>query len=297
MRKKRNKNFYLLLILGVVFVLLFVFTGKEKKEEIEIAPKEIITQSENFKNLSTEKSKGEEKKSKIEEVREKPVYKKEIKNYNRALVAIVVDDMGLGREIEKEVLKIKYPLTISLLPVKDNNRININKNFQIILHQPMEPENPETDPGSGKITTEMTEEEIKKQLQKNLEKVPQAVGINNHMGSLATSKKEVMSAVLDVVKERNLFFLDSKTSANSCGYSLAKYLNIPAIQRDVFLDGVKEKNYIKNQFLLLEKIAIKKGYAVGIIHPHRESISVLKEMLPEMEKKGIKFVHVSELVR
>lgn len=292
MRKKRKK-FYLILILVLLIILLWIFQKREEKKTIY--SKGIITQRlENYTPVRDEEFKKFKKKELKEKLKTKIEREVKIKHYKPALVSIIIDDMGQGTNIEKEILNLKYPLTISLLP--HNNSYKINKNFQVILHQPMEPENPKIDAGKSAITTKMEKEEIRKQIEVNLKNMPLAIGVNNHMGSLATSEEEVMSAVLEVVKEKNLFFVDSRTSANSCGYSLAKSMNIPTIKRDVFLDGKRNESYIRGQFLLLEEIAQKKGYAVGIIHPHKESIAVLKEMIPKMEKEGIKFVHISELV-
>jgi polysaccharide deacetylase 2 family uncharacterized protein YibQ len=275
----------------LIFLLIFGFFGKKEEEKKEIIlPKGIIKGKIDYLKIP------EKKQEQIKRELKTKFVKKE-KNYKTSLIAIIIDDMGTGREIEKEILEIKYPLTLSFMPTNFSKSYNLGKNFEILLHQPMEPENPNISSGEKAITTRMTPEEIKNQLRENLKDVPLAVGVNNHMGSLATSNKEVMLAVLEVIKEKNLFFVDSKTSKNSCGYSLAKSLNIPSLERDVFLDGKRDKDYIREKFLLLQKISKEKGYAVGIIHPHKESIAVLKEVLPEIEKEGIKLVHISKLVR
>jgi polysaccharide deacetylase 2 family uncharacterized protein YibQ len=275
----------------LIFLLIFGFFGKKEEEKKEIIlPKGIIKGKIDYLKIP------EKKQEQIKRELKTKFVKKE-KNYKTSLIAIIIDDMGTGREIEKEILEIKYPLTLSFMPTNFSKSYNLGKNFEILLHQPMEPENPNISSGEKAITTRMTPEEIKNQLRENLKDVPLAVGVNNHMGSLATSNKEVMLAVLEVIKEKNLFFVDSKTSKNSCGYSLAKSLNIPSLERDVFLDGKRDKDYIREKFLLLQKISKEKGYAVGIIHPHKESIAVLKEVLPEIEREGIKLVHISKLVR
>lgn len=112
----------------------------------------------------------------------------------------------------------------------------------------------------------MESDDVKCILYDALEEVEYAVGINNHMGSKATQDKRIMKSILEVAKEKKLFFVDSKTSPKSVVLETAKELGVPCLCRDVFLDGTKDVNHIRKQVLKLGDVALEKGYAIGIGH-------------------------------
>lgn len=216
-------------------------------------------------------------------------------------IVIIMDDLGNNLGIAKELMNMDQRITFSVLPkLKYSKQIAEEaslKNKEVILHLPMEPLSRKNKPGPGSITDDMTPEEIQKQVEDDIKSVPHIVGMNNHMGSKAASNANVMESVLSVVKQEGLFYVDSVTSAKSKGYNTAQKLNLPAAKRDVFLDGIQDKKYVKSQIKKLVEIAKKKGLAVGIGHPHQSTVDALKEMLPQLEKEGIQIVPASEVVK
>lgn len=216
-------------------------------------------------------------------------------------VVIIIDDLGNNLGVARELLGMDKQITFSVLPKLKYSKLIADEassqNKEVILHLPMEPVNRKNKPGPGVVTENMTAEEIQKQVEDDIKSVPHIVGMNNHMGSKATSDAQVMESVLSVVKQEGLFYVDSVTSPESKGFDTAQKLNLPSAKRDVFLDGVQDKAYIKLQIKKLKELAKKKGLAVGIGHPHPETVKALKEMLPEFEKEGIQIVPASEVVK
>jgi polysaccharide deacetylase 2 family uncharacterized protein YibQ len=216
------------------------------------------------------------------------------------LISIVIDDMGYGREIEKEILKIPYPLTISVIPqLKDSSRIAklaYNSGFEVLLHQPLESKNPDYNKMLGLITADMNKAEIKHTIMKNLETVPYAVGANNHEGSKAMEEEETVAVILNYLKEKNLFFLDSLTTPYSCTRKVAKNKDIPYLVRNTFLDNKKEEKYIEEQLWELVSQSSSNGQAIGIAHPSPETLNALKDTLPKIEAEGVQIVPVSQLL-
>ena len=105
-----------------------------------------------------------------------------------------------------------------------------------------------------------------------------------------------MQSVLKVLKGREMFFVDSKTSPASVGYSLARKMGLKAGTRQVFLDNVQNVAAIKAQLRQVADTARKRGSAIAICHPHQTTIQALSSMLPAMKKDGITFVYASQLV-
>lgn len=222
----------------------------------------------------------------------------------KARVAIVIDDFGqLNATGVKEIFSLGIPITCAVMPNLENTRTHADeaarRGYQVIVHLPLEPvKGKKSWLGPGAITTELKDEEIKSITKKDFDSVPHAVGFNNHMGSAATTSDIIMRPILQLARERNFFVLDSLTTNRSVMRSLSKDIGVPFAERDVFLDNVKNLKYVKRQLRDLSQKALKNGEAIGIGHVGyggRVTAKALKEMIPLMQKMGIKFVYVSEI--
>jgi polysaccharide deacetylase 2 family uncharacterized protein YibQ len=165
-----------------------------------------------------------------------------------------------------------------------------------MLHQPMEPGNyPDVNPGPGALLTSMTPDALIAQLNENLARIPGVKGVNNHMGSKLTASAAQMRQIFTILKKRQLFFVDSRTTAETLCRPSAELLHLPFAERDVFIDHIQTEKFVRKQLKLLIKRAQKQGYAIGIAHPHPVTLKVLTEMLPEL-KEAVFLTHASEVV-
>ncbi len=215
-------------------------------------------------------------------------------------VAIIIDDIGYDKKMAEGFLALDVPLTFSLLPMGTfNHRIidkALKKDVEIMLHQPMEPSDyPDVNPGPGALLTTMNPDELISQLSANLDKLPQVKGVNNHMGSKLTASSEQMRQIFTILKKRGLFFVDSRTTADTRCRQSAALLHLPFAERDVFIDHEQTPAFVRKQLKLLVKRARRQGYAIGIGHPHAVTLKVLKEMLPELQA-AISLTHASAVV-
>lgn len=215
-------------------------------------------------------------------------------------VAIIIDDIGYDRKMADGFLDLDVPLTFSVLPMGTFNHSIIDKSLkkdvEIMLHQPMEPGNyPDVNPGPGALLTSMTPDELIAQLNENLARIPGVKGVNNHMGSKLTASAAQMRQIFTILKKRQLFFVDSRTTAETLCRPSAELLHLPFAERDVFIDHIQTEKFVRKQLKLLIKRARKQGYAIGIAHPHPVTLKVLKEMLPEL-KEAVYLTHASEVV-
>lgn len=223
-------------------------------------------------------------------------------------IAIIIDDLGHSLRAAKPLFNIEYPLTLSILPGLRHSLSLAERMsqppFEIILHLPLEPEaRGRWERGrweQGTIMVAMSEEEVRSWMEKHLEPLlPYISGVNSHMGSKATTDKELMSIVLEEIKKRGLYFIDSYTTDRSVALEVARSLGLRAASRQVFLDSGRRRNdpaYIRGQMEELAEIARKEGQAIGIGHPKAVTLKVLQEMMPELAEEGIQFVTVSEVV-
>jgi polysaccharide deacetylase 2 family uncharacterized protein YibQ len=130
-----------------------------------------------------------------------------------------------------------------------------------------------------------------------LDTVPYAAGVNNHEGSLGTADQQLMGELMPLLHQRNLYFIDSRTTAATVAETTAHAAGVAAARRNVFLDDEPSVPAIRNQFVLAIRDAREKGSALAIGHPHPETFQVLNEMLPEAERQGVRLVFASDLAR
>jgi polysaccharide deacetylase 2 family uncharacterized protein YibQ len=214
-------------------------------------------------------------------------------------VALVIDDLGSSVEELRPLEGLGVPVTYSVLPFGDQTPEVVaelrKRGEEILLHLPMEPKNGEN-PGPGALLAGMSDAELEEKTLDALKAVPGAVGVNNHMGSLLSAEEGPMTAVLGVLAARGLFFLDSRTSAESVGYKVARELGVPAAERQVFLDGDPTPEAIEAQFMRLLGLARAHGSAIAIGHPHPETLAALERVIPRAKAEGYEFVPVSYLL-
>jgi polysaccharide deacetylase 2 family uncharacterized protein YibQ len=220
----------------------------------------------------------------------------------RGQVALIVDDMGNSLEVLNDLLSLKQPITVSVLPYSsfalETARIAHENNLEILLHLPLESLNNHDMAADteGMITAGMSPGEIVQSFEASLARVPFADGVNNHMGSKFTADASLMRALLAPLKEKGLLFVDSRTTAQTVAYDEALRMGIPAVERNVFLDADADRSRIKSRLIELFKLAQKKGRAVGICHPYPETLEALKANFSLFEDYGLEVVPVSRLV-
>ncbi len=172
------------------------------------------------------------------------------------------------------------------------------KRREVILHLPMEPQGyPGINPGVEPLLIGMDQATISQLLDDKLKNLPGIRGLNNHMGSAATSDPATMRALMEVLRKKGLFFLDSLTSANSVANGMAREAGVPTLRNRIFLDYDSEnEETITANLNLLIRSARNKGFALGIGHPHVATLNVLAREIPKLQADGICFVTVSEMM-
>lgn len=223
-----------------------------------------------------------------------------------ARLAIIIDDLGHDGAAADSVLALPFPLTLSVLPnlplsapiAEEAHR----RKDEVMLHLPMESQgesvpSENTKPEAVELRVGMTPEQVSRTVTGMLATVPDAAGVNNHQGSRATADPALMRDVMESLRGRNLFFIDSRTTAATVAYNTAESLGVPAASRKVFLDDKLSVRAILAQLELAARDAQQDGSAIAIGHPHRETVAALARDLPRLRARGIKLVFASELVR
>jgi len=223
------------------------------------------------------------------------------KQQHHGRIVLILDDVGFDHQPIDEAMRIDPNVNFSILPNGSEarafaDRLNA-RGFELLCHLPMEPiDYPKQQPGANSILMSMSDAEIAATTRLNVESVPYARGVNNHMGSRATADSRVMRDVLGALP-KDVYFIDSRTSGDSIAGRMARQLNIPTASRNVFLDDVQSERAVRRQIEMLSSIAAERGVAVGIGHPYPVTIRVLNELAPSLRARGFRFVRASEVVR
>lgn len=216
-----------------------------------------------------------------------------------AKISIIIDDLGNHYREDLRVARLPGAVTCSILPSTafsvaiaeqchaQHKTVMLHAPMQAITHQSL---------GPGALTAAMSKEQFMAILERDIAAIPYVAGVNNHMGSLLTQRAASMRWTMQVLKARQLFFVDSRTSKDSVAKAIAKNFAIPTAKRDVFLDNIPRYDIIDRQFKTLINIAQHKGYAIAIGHPYPATVAYLEQHLPYLAEQGITLVSVAELI-
>ncbi|WP_243314737.1 divergent polysaccharide deacetylase family protein [Geothrix paludis] len=218
--------------------------------------------------------------------------------------ALVIDDLGyMQPELVTRLCSLPVSFSVAVLPyqefTRDSADIAHRLGKEVMLHLPMEPigyPGPGRDPGPNAILFNLPEPEVRRRVRLALDGIPHRAGVNNHMGSRITPDRTRMTWVLQELKARKLFFVDSRTEKDSVAYDVAEELGIPAVQRKVFLDDDKAFPEMEKQWDRALKLAEKDGSVLIIGHIYPETVEALEKLVPRTEGQ-VRFVKAGELAK
>ncbi|WP_333501070.1 divergent polysaccharide deacetylase family protein [Kluyvera genomosp. 2] len=197
-------------------------------------------------------------------------------------LSIVIDDFGYRPQQENQVLAMPSTISVAVLPNAPHAREMATKahnaGHEVLIHLPMAPISKQP-LEKDTLRPDMSSDEIERIIREAVEKVPYAVGLNNHMGSAMTSSLFGMQKVMQALSRYNLYFLDSMTIGNSQAMRAANGTGVKVIKRRVFLDDTQNEADIRRQFNRAIDLARRNGSAIAIGHPHPTTVRVLQQMV------------------
>lgn len=278
---------YFLMIIIVILLIVLKKMDDESKQNYE-------------KDLQIEKvEKIEEKKV---EISKEEVLEEKKESINIGSIAIVIDDFGYRNDkISDGFLEIDASLTYAIIPGHNYSTSfgekAVGAGYEVIVHMPMENTGKTYGEEKFVLMTDMDSETIKRRINNAFSQIPSAIGMNNHQGSKASADQHVISNIAEVIKDKGLFFLDSRTTVETIIVTTMELFGVPTAKRNIFLDNEDDEAKIKIQLEKLANKAERDGSAIGIGHVKLKTLNVLKREIPKLQEKGFEFVFVSKLVR
>ena len=219
-----------------------------------------------------------------------------------ATIVLVIDDFGYRNDsVSDGFLDLNIPITCAIIPGHLQSRKFAQKAFaagkEVIIHMPMESSLNTPGEDEYKIKSGMTSEEVEWRIREVLKEMPEAIGMNNHQGSKATTNGKVMSVLGSVLKANNKFFIDSRTTSKTVAEEIMRSIGVPTIRRHVFLDNDDSKDKISERIDELARLAQKQGIAVAIGHAKPNTLKVIQDALPKLLADGYQFEFASNVVK
>jgi hypothetical protein len=223
----------------------------------------------------------------------------------RGRMALVIEDYGMNGDLSRRFERLPGTFTAAVRSNMDNAQAWANEarqgRMEVLLDLPMEPKNyPTRNPGEGAILVDLSGKEIRKRLERALDRVGPVPGIKTYMGSLAVEDRDVMRPILEELQKRGLFLIESTHSQFSIVPELAREIGIPFYEVTSISDvdaGHGNAGTIGIRFHDLVRRCRANGYAIGIIHPREGTLEVLEEALPGLAREGIVVMGLSEVMK
>lgn len=212
-------------------------------------------------------------------------------------IAIVIDDVGYHTQYDQAVLAMPTEVAVAIIPVspyaKNRHQLAVQQGRNILIHLPMQPRNNQKIEEGG-LHLGMSQQTVESRIQAAKAILPNAIGLNNHMGSAATADIMLMNYLMTALKQHHLAFLDSKTIGNSVAAKTAKQQGVQSLERHIFLDNSDHYEDIQRQFQLALNYARKHGSAIMIGHPRKNTVAVLQKQLSQLPS-DIRLVTIQSL--
>ena len=209
-------------------------------------------------------------------------------------IALIISNLGLSNTYTKAALELlPEDITLSFSHVaprlKNWVREARQKGHEILLDIPMEPIGfPKNDPGRATLLTSSNEVENLNRLEHIMKQAGGYVGLLGTQGTKFMLHSETLLPVLRSIKQRGLIYVDSRSTSRSLGPELASSIQLPKAFNNVFVDREPSQEKIKNKLDELERIALKRRFAVGIAQPLPITIEILSQWT-----KGLKTIQIA----
>ena len=218
-------------------------------------------------------------------------------------VTIVVDDFGgISGSLLDGFFELDTAVTFAIFPDEPHSVATMQRASRqgrdTIIHVPMEPIGyPRINPGDNAILLQHNPTQISRILTGFINQLPDAIGINNHMGSLATTDPGLMQAVMNTLREHDLAFLDSRTSNVSVAYQVAQKSHIKAYRNDLFLDSPNiSAATMEAKLKQIISLSHTKDNVIAITHCHnQEKLDYLKTFISRLKQAGFTIIPLSRV--
>lgn len=217
-----------------------------------------------------------------------------------ARLAIIIDDIGYNQSQSARAARLHGAFTISVLPFTPHGlasaQLAHDLGKELMLHLPMSTIN-NLPLGKGALISGMEKTAFLTTIRQNLNNIPHIQGVNNHMGSRLTQEIQPMQWLMEELRPRGLYFVDSRTTAQTKAFDTANNHQVPSLKRDVFLDDIEEQGAIEFQLNRAFQLARQQGTAIAIGHPYPVTLAILERIQPLLEKQQVKLVYASQLLK
>lgn len=222
-------------------------------------------------------------------------------NGAQGYVSIIMTDAGLTAALTERALDDLPPeIAIAFSPYTPNLGSWIaqarKENRDSLVLLPMEPATfPKDDPGPKALLTRLSDRENERNLSEILTAAQGSIGVMNFMGTRFMLNEEKLGPVLSALRKRGALFVETPSPVKTLAGEMAPQADLPYLAADLQIDAKATDADVKQQLLALEKLALERGYAIGVAQPYPVTFNLIKAWSENLESRGVKLVPLAAL--
>ncbi len=209
---------------------------------------------------------------------------------NLPVMAIVIDEIGAYGAPVEDVVALSPMVSTSVIPSTPDSALIVdqlrNSGREVLVHMPMETY-ADFKEGPRPILRKMEDQEVRETARWHLSQFDGYVGVNNHLGSKVTRDQRVMGALMAELSQRDLMFLDSRTTGKSVAESVARDAGMLATRNHRFIDNEISVEAIMRELNAAALMARRYGAAVALGNPNPATVRAVARWMEIHDGKDI----------
>lgn len=220
---------------------------------------------------------------------------------SRPAVALILTNLGLSpAQTQVAIENLPPQVTLAFAPYGRNLQKWTEEaraaGHEVLLEVPMEPIRfPENDPGPHALLTSLSPGENAKRLNWLMDRFTGYIGVISFMGSRFTASADHLRPMFNLLRDRNLLFIDARSSSKSVAYEVALDMGLAAASNDRYLDVEASHPAIQRRLEELLNIARQTGQAVGIGYPYPTTLELITHWSQTLVDKNVDLVPISAI--
>lgn len=217
---------------------------------------------------------------------------------NASVLSVAFQVTSITPEIINELNKLDYPYDLLVPPFGSSDSLlpNLRKiqNKELVLWLAMESTTINKIPQKLRpLRIHHTSQQIESFINSAMQAVPGSVGIATRFGEQAVEHKQLLQAILEPLKSRNLWFIDLSMNKLSKVPEMCKNISMQCkISTPYNPENSSIEDYVKQRL----REAPKSGTSALILPLSLEAISQVKDLSEKVKKQGTTIVNLSTFI-
>ncbi|WP_313101191.1 divergent polysaccharide deacetylase family protein [Brevundimonas sp.] len=223
-------------------------------------------------------------------------YARPFRSNGKPMVSLVVGGLGLNAVTTRAAIeRLPAEVTLSFVPYAEGLQAWIDmaraQGHEVMIELPMEPTGyPDNDPGPYTLLSSGGADDVEAKLDWLLGRATGYFGVTNYLGDRFATSDEGMGAMLAVLRQRGVAFLDDGSMRRKPG-AFAR------ASADRIIDEQQSPAAIMGQLTALEAAAKTRGAALGTGFSYPVTVEAAARWTAGLEARGLQLAPASAMTR